>query len=171
MWTTTGRGSAPSLCSPRWWAGRAGGGKQGRAIIQTYTPENDIILCAARQDYEAFYRQEIELRRLRGCPPFRDLFVLTASGLMESEVLSACMRLRASLEAWLRSPQFAQADAQLLGPAPASVAKINNRYRYRLTLACKNTVRPGDGAYLLRCAQADRTNKGVSISADVNPLD
>ena len=153
--------------------GRAGrGGKQGRAIIQTYTPENDIILCAARQDYEAFYRQEIELRRLRGCPPFRDLFVLTASGLMESEVLSACMRLRASLEAWLRSPQFAQADAQLLGPAPASVAKINNRYRYRLTLACKNTRQAREMvAYLLRCAQADRTNKGVSISADVNPLD
>ena len=58
------------------------------------------------------------------------------------------------------------------GPGPASVAKINNRYRYRLTLACKNTRQAREMvAYLLRCAQADRTNKGVSISADVNPLD
>ena len=79
--------------------GRAGrGNKKGRAIVQTYTPENDVILCAARQDYDRFYEQEIVLRRLRGCPPFRDLFVVTASGLSESAVLKTCMRLRRSLE-------------------------------------------------------------------------
>ena len=47
--------------------GRAGRGeKAGRAIIQTYTPENEVILAAARQDYDAFYEQELPLRRLRG---------------------------------------------------------------------------------------------------------
>ncbi len=61
--------------------GRAGGGeKTGRAVIQTYTPENDVIRFAARQDYEHFYEQEIQLRRPAREPPFRDLFVLTASG-------------------------------------------------------------------------------------------
>ena len=51
--------------------GRAGrGAKQGRAVIQTFTPENDVIRCAARQDYDSFYEQEIELRRMRLCPPF-----------------------------------------------------------------------------------------------------
>ena len=79
--------------------GRAGrGSKTGCAIIQTYTPENEIIQCAARQDYDQFYDEEIQLRRLRGYPPFLDLFVLTASGLEESAVLRTCLRLRQALE-------------------------------------------------------------------------
>lgn len=131
-----------------------------------------MILCAARQDYDRFYEQEIVLRRLRGCPPFRDLFVVTASGLSESAVLKTCMRLRRSLEDWLERPEFRALEAQVLGPAPASVAKVNDRYRYRLTLACRNTraVR-AMVAHLVRCAQKDKENKGVSVSADVDPLD
>ena len=46
--------------------GRAGrGGKEGQAVIQTFTPDNEVIRCAARQDYDAFYRQEIQIRELR----------------------------------------------------------------------------------------------------------
>lgn len=153
--------------------GRAGrGGKKGRAVIQTYTPENDVITAAARQDYDAFYAQEIELRRMRGCPPFRDLFVITASGGEESAVLQTCMRLRRSLEDWLRQPAYGGYAVQLLGPAPAAVAKINNRYRYRLTLSAKNdkTMRALVG-HLLCCAQNDKKNRGVSVYADLNPLD
>ena len=152
--------------------GRAGRGRKGgRAIIQTFSPDNDVITCAARQDYDSFYRQEIELRRARGCPPFRDLFVLTASGLEEGAVLRACMRLRRTLEAWLARYSPA-GEGQLLGPAPASVAKVNNRYRYRLTLMCRNT-RPVREmiAWLLRRAMEDKENRGVSVSADINPAD
>lgn len=153
--------------------GRAGrGAKQGRAVIQTFTPENDVIRCAARQDYDSFYEQEIELRRMRLCPPFRELFVLTASGSLESAVLRTCMRLRRSLEGWLAQPPFRDWELTVLGPAPASVAKINDRYRYRLTLAAQNTKEiRAMVAHLVRCAQTDKENKGVSVSADVNPLD
>ena len=153
--------------------GRAGrGAKQGRAAIQTFTPENDVIRCAARQDYDSFYEQEIELRRMRLCPPFRELFVLTASGPLESAVLRTCMRLRRSLEGWLAQPPFRDWELTVLGPAPASVAKINDRYRYRLTLAAQNTKEiRAMVAHLVRCAQTDKENKGVSVSADVNPLD
>ena len=153
--------------------GRAGrGGRTGRAVIQTYTPENDVIAFAAAQNYDGFYEQEIELRRLRGCPPFRDLFLLTASGTEESAVLQTCMRLRRSLEDWLRRPEFRPYETQILGPAPAPVAKVNNRYRYRLTLSGKNdkTMR-ALVAHLLRCAQADKKNRGVAVHADINPLD
>ncbi len=153
--------------------GRAGrGAKQGRAVIQTFTPENDVIRCAARQDYDSFYEQEIELRRMRLCPPFRELFVLTASGPLESAVLRTCMRLRRSLEGWLAQPPFRDWELTVLGPAPASVAKINDRYRYRLTLEAQNTKEiRAMVAHLVRCAQTDKENKGVSVSADVNPLD
>ena len=151
--------------------GRAGRGeKGGRAIIQTFTPDNDVITCAARQDYDGFYRQEIELRRARGFPPFRDIFVMTASGLEESAVLRACARLRHTLENWLA--QSGQPEVQLLGPAPAGVAKVNNRYRYRLTLLCKNTRKIREMvAWLLRRAMEDKENRGVSVSADINPMD
>lgn len=153
--------------------GRAGRGvKSGRAVIQTWTPENEVITCAAAQDYDSFYRQEILMRQTRGCPPFRDLFLLTASGTDEHAVLRACLRLRQALESALRAPLYAQMELQILGPAPASVAKVNNRYRYRLTVSGKNTRQlRALLAHLVRAAQQDKENRGVSVFADVNPLD
>lgn len=153
--------------------GRAGrGSKGGKALIQTFTPENDVIRCAARQDYDTFYTHEIELRRLRGCPPFRDLFVLTASGKSESGALRACMKMRQTLAVWLSSPPLNNMEIQVLGPAPAGVAKVKDRYRYRLTLSSINTKQVRTlVAQLLRCAQSDKENKGISVFADVNPLD
>ena len=92
--------------------------------------------------------------------------------LKESAVLRTCMRLRRSLEGWLAQPPFRDWELTVLGPAPASVAKINDRYRYRLTLAAQNTKEiRAMVAHLVRCAQTDKENKGVSVSADVNPLD
>ena len=148
--------------------GRAGRGeKQGRAVLQTYTPENDVIRFAVRQDYPNFYRQEIEIRRLRCYPPFADLFLITASGGEESGVLRACAKLRDGLS---RALGTLDQPWQLLGPAPAAVAKVNNRYRYRLTLTTRNThpVRRLVAALLLS-AQQDRENRGISLFADINP--
>lgn len=150
--------------------GRAGrGGKQGRAVIQTFTPENDVIRFAAQQDYDNFYQQEINLRQARGYPPFRDMLVFTASGPMESGVLRCCVRLRQALDLQLRQLGV---SFQLLGPAPAAVAKINNRYRYRLTLMCENTAAVRRlTAHLLRAVHQDKENRGVSVFADFNPYD
>lgn len=150
--------------------GRAGRGRQtGRAVIQTYTPGHEVIRFAAEQDYDSFYEQEILLRQLRGLPPFGDLTVLTVSGPDESGVLRACMKLRGGLERGLRE---LGEDTRVLGPAPAAVAKINNRYRYRLTLAGRST--PGQRhlvSHLLRAVHADKECKGVSAFADMNPFD
>jgi len=67
--------------------GRAGrGSKEGRAVIQTYTPENDVILAAAGQDYDRFYDAEIRMRRLRRDPPFADQFMITVTGPEETRV-------------------------------------------------------------------------------------
>ena len=134
-------------------------------MIQTYTPKNEIICFAARQDYLSFYRQELPLRRLRGYPPFADVIVLTASGLDEGAVLRCCIRLRQALAT-------AQAEGQIFGPAPAAVAKINNRYRYRLTITgrCDKRLRELV-AYLLRAAQQDKENRGVAVFADWNPYE
>jgi primosomal protein N' (replication factor Y) len=150
--------------------GRAGrGGKQGRAVIQTFTPDNDVIRFAAKQDYDSFYETEIQLRQARGYPPFQDMLVFTASGTNEAGVLRTCTRLRQALEQQLM--QMGR-PYQLLGPAPASVAKVNNRYRYRLTLMSKNDLALRRlTAHLLRAAHQDQDNRGVSVFADFNPFD
>lgn len=152
--------------------GRAGrGDKPGRAVIQTWTPENDVICLASRQDYDSFYEKELQLRQLRSLPPFADLYRLNVMGPDEAAVLRVCMSLRASLETWKRdTPSLA--DGEILGPAPAGVVKINNRYRYHVILhtTAPRLVRPVL-AQLLRLAQADPANRGISITADHNPMD
>lgn len=153
--------------------GRAGrGGKAGKAVIQTFTPENEVIVHAAAQDYDAFYEQEIHLRELRHCPPFQTLFVLTASGNEESQVLRLCMKLRQTLEGWLGHTPYQALDLQLLGPAPAPVMKVNNRFRYKVTLVGKNTRELRElVSYLIRAVWKDKENRGVSVFADVDPQD
>lgn len=153
--------------------GRAGrGNKAGRAVIQTWTPENEVITLAAQQDYDRFYEQEIILRKVRGCPPFSSFFVFTASGMEETAVLFTCRRIRQGLEAVLSQPEWANIPAKVFGPAAASIAKVNNRYRYHLTLSAPNTkeVR-GLVSHLVKAAQQDKENRGVSVFADLDPLD
>lgn len=154
--------------------GRAGRGERaGRAVIQTYTPDNEIIRYAAAQDYGSFYEQEIDLRRLMDYPPFRDFIVFTASGMDEGAVLRACQRLRWSLERWSSDLWGTSPERpRLMGPAPAAVAKVNNRYRYHLTMLCKNTKQVRRYlSFLLYAAAEDKNNRGVSVFADINPYD
>lgn len=153
--------------------GRAGRGqKRGRAVIQTYTPEHEVIRFAVRQDYDGFYDQEINLRQLRGFPPFSDIFILSVSGPAEAVVLQACMILRNTIEAALNTePELADQPLRLLGPAADRVPKVNNRYRYHLTLCGKNNRALRNLiSYLLRGAQNDKRFRGVSVFADCNPL-
>lgn len=150
--------------------GRAGRGeKQGRAVIQTYTPEHEVIRFGAVQDYDAFYKSELELRRLRGYPPFTDIIRITASGKNEGEVLRICSKLRHGMEQGLRNMG---GGWQLLGPAPGSIARINNRYRYHLTLMgpVNKQVRQLV-ASMLCAAHSDKENHGVSVFADWKPAD
>ncbi len=153
--------------------GRAGRGeKPGRAVIQTFTPEHEVITLAAKQDYDRFYETELEMRRLRRVPPFGDLFRITISGPDEAAVLRICMNIRSSLEQFQRQQANTEWNAMVFGPAPAGILKINNRYRYQVTLNHKNTKETRAYlANLLRLAQADPATKGVFIVADINQMD
>lgn len=153
--------------------GRAGrGGKAGRAIIQTFTPGNEVIECAARQDYDGFYAQEIRMRQLRDYPPFGDFFVLHITGEVEDEVLRVCARLRQALDQILSRGSYGATACRLLGPAPDGVVKVNNRYRYHLTLQTQNTKAMRElVAHVVRQAQTDKANRSVSVYGDLNPQD
>ena len=153
--------------------GRAGRGeKAGRAVIQTYTPENDVILAAAEQDYQRFYDAEIRMRKLRLDPPFADQFVLTVSGGEEGAVLRAAAQVRDGLLALAAKPEYRALEWEVLGPAPAPVLKVNNRYRYRITVIGKNDKTLRDViASLLRQFASRSENRNMSIYADCNRMD
>ena len=149
--------------------GRSGRGeKPGRAVIQTYTPDNETIRQAARQDYDAFYSSELELRRLQNAPPFRDILTLSASGPDERLVLLACHYARDRL-AELLGPH---SGTELLGPTPMPVVRVNNRFRYRVIVSGKNSaaLRAAVSQTVCECS-TDKRFRGVSVYADNDPLD
>jgi len=146
--------------------GRSGRGeKPGRAVIQTFTPQNEVIRQAANQDYDSFYLAELEMRRLQWCPPFSDLFSLTAVGQSEAQVLRSLTTAKRLLSKALQN----RADTRLLGPAALPVARVNNRFRYRLTLACadEGEVRQLLSNILLAVSE-DKSFKGVTVYGDIN---
>lgn len=148
--------------------GRSGrASKEGRAVIQTLTPDNETLIQAAKQDYEAFYCSEIELRRLQNSPPFTDSLAITASGTDEIQVINACRFAKQLLD---NAP--ARCGISTLGPTPLAVVKVNNRYRYRVNICCKanNEVRACIADAVIKCGRDSRF-KGVSVFADNDPLD
>lgn len=148
--------------------GRSGRGqKPGRAVIQTFTPENEIIRLAAAQDYDGFFETELSMRALQNTPPFADIISITASGTDESAVIRCCRDIRTVLRATLP-----QVGVKVLGPAPLAVVKVNNRYRYRINICCKadKTVRAVVSDVLIRCGKSGKY-RGVSVFADNNPTD
>ena len=152
--------------------GRAGrGSREGRAVIQTYTPENAVIKAAAAQDYETFYRNELRMRRLRRYPPFADLLTFTVSGTEESRVISAAKALRDGLCAAANRSELRPLEIEVLGPAGAPVVKVNNRYRYRVYLVGRNcTELRRLVSEFLFAFHRHKENRGLDIFADCNAL-
>lgn len=150
--------------------GRAGRrSKQGRAIIQTYNPDHPVLLCAARQDYEQFYADEIESRQALLMPPVEQMLMLTGTGENESDVLAALLRLKQRILS-LMEGQFSDFHYPVLGPSPASVVRVMGRYRYHLILRCPDNKRRRQliSGVLIEFSK-DNKNRGVSLFADLNP--
>ena len=153
--------------------GRAGrGAKEGRAVIQTYTPENDVIQAAAAQDYERFYRSEIQLRRLRRDPPFADQFIITVSGGEEDAVRRAVGLLQSGLDAAVKKPPYDDMGLELIGPAPAPVVRVNGSYRYRLLLLGENNAQVrGLLSSFMRAFAQRAENRRLHIRVDCDLMD
>ena len=120
--------------------GRSGRAKDpGFAIIQTTDPDNPVLNLAAAQDYDAFFEQEIAYRRLGLYPPFCGLCVVGFAGGKEIEVARAAARFSALLgQQAAKQPDL---PLRVLGPTPGNIEKINDTYRYKLTIKCRNDRR------------------------------
>jgi primosomal protein N' (replication factor Y) len=141
-------------------AGRAGrAGRPGRVFFQVYDPEHSAVRAAVEHDAEGFLVAELEKRAALGLPPARRAVTITCAHIDQQQALAVAQRF-----AQLRHP-----DVTLLGPAPAVVARVRNRYRIQLLATAKQaqTLQEWlDGAVALR---RSCKSSGVSVAIDVDP--
>ena len=146
--------------------GRAGrGDKSGVAVVQTNDPDESIIELATMQDYEAFYNEEIQLRKLRIYPPYCDIISIMTQSISQVDALDTANNILSNLRT-LVSDEFSDVKIIALGPAPANIPRVNNKYRFTLTLKCKNNARTRE---LVRFAISKNICKDTSVTVDVNP--
>lgn len=145
-------------------AGRAGRGvKPGEAVIQTYRPEHYSIVRAAEQDYNAFYEEEILYREIGSYPPAAHMLAILVTSPEEESGMELAGKL-AELS------KKAEAEATVIGPAKASIGKINDVYRFMIY--CKS----GDEATLIRIRDlmeqytAHMESKKEIIQFDFDPM-
>lgn len=158
-------------------AGRAGRGKlPGNVVIQTYDPDHYAIQTAKEQDYEAFYDKEIEYRRLMNYPPVWNMLLIHVTSPDESECGSMAQRVHDTAAQMISHIEKSQSpddrhQIQLIGPADATIAKVNDIYRkviYMKTSDYAALISVKDG--IEQAVKADTAMKNANISFDFNPM-
>jgi primosomal protein N' (replication factor Y) len=116
--------------------GRAGrGDSPGKVIIQGISYDHYALLRAAAHDYEGFYDEEIAFREDAGYPPFSHLAMVVISGTAEKAVEKGAQDAARSLR---EERQSLKIRAEILGPAPAPLAKVRGRFRWQILLKSRN---------------------------------
>ncbi|MCI8554076.1 MAG: primosomal protein N' [Clostridiales bacterium] len=150
--------------------GRAGRREQeGKALIQTYTPESYVIELAARQDYTSFYELEIASRRMMKYPPYTDLCLFGFVGAEEEAVRQGAHQFLNSLQ-HAATQSYRDIPVIALDPSPATVARVSGKYRYKLLIKTVNNARLRQLVTELVTAFGRMPeNRSVSLFVDVNP--
>ncbi len=147
--------------------GRAGrASRPGRAIVQTYNPEHEILRLAAAQDYPAFYASELAVRRAATFPPFCDLVTLHLTSSDEKALFAAAAELKSELLR-VASERYSDLPLTAFGPFEAQVYKVSEKFRMRMVLKCRSSARLRE---LLRTMLLHfGKNRAVTLSVDIAP--
>lgn len=150
--------------------GRSGrGDDEGIAVVQTVSPDNDIINLAAEQDYDKFYEQEILTRKVMIYPPYCSICLVGFVGESAEQTRQASLRLMQLLKQ-ANDDRFPEVKMIVLGPSPAAVPKTSGKYRYRILIKTHNSRDfRAMLAEVLRDFSKDPNNKDVTAFADINP--
>lgn len=147
--------------------GRCGrGSKQGRAYLQTFSPEHYVLNLAAQQNYDEFFKQECEIRKALLFPPYCDICEIGLSAREED----ICKKGAESfVKLFMKNLEGHGIPIRVLGPSACSVAKVNGRFRYRIIIKCKNNkqFRAVMQATLLDAYKSPALD-GVTFFADMN---
>jgi primosomal protein N' (replication factor Y) len=141
-------------------AGRAGRGDDpGRVIVQTYNPEHQVIEAVKRHDYQSFSTAELEQRQALNYPPYGRLILLRLSSLDPIQVQNTAQIIATALGT--------EEGFEILGPAPASILRVANRYRWQILIkfAPDDLPKLPDWEEVRSLCPAS-----VSLTIDVDPL-
>ena len=145
--------------------GRAGRGETaGKAIIQTADPNSDLIAKAQNQDYDSFYEDEILSRKLRIFPPYCDICVVSVRSVSRENAEKSINLIFEEFKKELTKNDGVKVI--ILGPGPASIPRVNNRYRYRMIIKCKNNK---EFRKILQNAVSVKLLGDSGVSIDFNP--
>ncbi len=146
--------------------GRAGRGEfKGKAVIQTVTPDSELIKQAVKQDYEAFYDTEITTRKIMTYPPYCDMVTINVSSAFKDLAKDTAQEIFNNLKNAVNG-EFSEVKMVILGPSAASIPKISNRYRFRMIIKTRNNKQFRE---LVRKATAVKFKNDISVSVDINP--
>ena len=141
-------------------AGRSGrGDKKGRAIIQTYMPDEFSIITAQKQDYLKFYNQEIKIREKLNYPPFCDIMIAVIIGKKEAEVIDDANKIF----------DIFKNHFEVFAPMPAPISKINDNYRWRVLMKAKIDESKIDVINYCLADFDSQKSKDTKLSFDINP--
>lgn len=147
--------------------GRAGRGqKRGRAVIQTYMPENVTINLSKNQDYISFYEEEIGIREYLNFPPFCDIISILLTAENEITLSEYANTIAKDLNTVMTKEGVT--DFEILGPAPASIPKIASKYRIRIWIKCNNNEKVRDIFSRLRAFHI-KNAKNINMVIENNP--
>ena len=142
--------------------GRAGrGDKPGRAVVQTYTPDNEVIKMAKAQNYEAFYENEIAYREMFSYPPFSDIVSFVFSSEDNSLCEKSCRESERLADIILKDFEFTKYTSMA-----APLSRIKGRYRWRYWIKIDATE---DVRMLLKEIYMGHKDKSVRLSLEINP--
>lgn len=151
--------------------GRSGrGDSKGVAVIQTSTPENYVIGLSAKQDYDTFYKGEIGVRKALLYPPFSDICLIGYQGIIEGATIKCANAFQNALINKIKN-NYSSMPLRVLGPSQAYVYKVNNKYRYKTIIKCRNSkdFRSVIKETLLEFSK-NKEFKNIGITVDINPL-
>lgn len=141
----------------------------GKAVIQTINPYNQTLEYASKQDYKSFYENEIELRKLLTYPPYCDIISVSFIGDNENKVALCSKKF---FELLIEENEKYKHKIIVLGPSVAKIAKLNNTYRYRLSVKCKNSKNIRNMFNdIQKNISKIKEYKDISVSLDINPCD
>jgi primosomal protein N' (replication factor Y) len=147
-------------------AGRAGRGHlPGRVIIQTYHPEHYSLVCARAQDYDEFYRREIEFRRSMHYPPFMALINILVHDKDFDKANLAATDLARELKLSIKD-----ASLRVLGPAPAPIARLKGEHRFQMLIKARSRKGAREALDLAMNKVMAFGHNPRSISIEVDPV-
>ena len=145
-------------------AGRAGrGSDEGRVIVQSYTPDHYSLKYAKEENYEGLFKEEINLRRLMGNPPFGKILLIVGSSKDEEKLKKFMNNLQEKLKKLIIE------DLIILGPVPCIISKLKDNYRWQIIIKgnfdSKFSEKVKDTLYQLNKSVYNE----IRVSIDINP--